>query len=200
MSCAKILKRFQVATPYGLVHVVAFEKLASPHHRQVILEILSEASGRTLVKDDIVQSKEHPRPELPALDFDVNWTHSGKVCVLAYGEPGTRSADGTGLKVGVDFEIHKDRGLHIADHFYSQEEVAYLKSLEPASAKKEFFRLWCRKEAFYKCVGGSFFEGSVRRNVLDSKHLLDDGHELAFLDIEEPLESVDAALCVAVSR
>lgn len=201
-----VLKRFDVETPLGVVHLVCFNK-AGVNHREVIFNVLSEAAGRTaagltgnaagltenatgLTAADLVQTEDHPKPTFPCLDFDVNWTHSGDVCVLAYGEPG--------VKVGVDYEVHKSKRLKIADHFFSPEEAAHIKSLDGAAAESEFFRLWCRKEALYKCVGGSFFEGALRRSLLGSELHLESGQTAYFCDVEEPVSDVVASLCVAV--
>lgn len=186
-----LLKRLDVKTPLGGVHLVCFSK-AGVNHREVILHILSDVSGKFLSVRSIVQTDEHPKPAVPALDFDVNWTHSGDICVLAYGEPGFR--------VGVDYEIHKPRRLKIADHFFNPDEVARIRSLTPDAAEREFFRLWCRKEALYKCVGGSFFEGALRRSTLDSKLQLDDGTLAYFCDVSEAVGAVEASLCVAVCQ
>jgi len=187
-----VLKRFDVETPLGVVHLVCFNK-TGVNHREVIFEVLSEVAGRTaavLTAADLVQTEDHPKPTFPCLDFDVNWTHSGDVCVLAYGVPG--------VKVGVDYEVHKSKRLKIADHFFSSEEAAHIKSLDGAAAESEFFRLWCRKEALYKCVGGSFFEGALRRSLLGAELHLESGRTAYFCDVEEPVSDVAASLCVAV--
>lgn len=191
MQNLPVLKRFDVKTPLGVVHLVSFDK-SCVKHREVILDELSKVSGRALSLSDIVQTEEHPRPEIPALDFDVNWTHSGDVCVLAYA--------GEGVHVGVDFEIHKPNRLRIADHFFSAEEASYLKGLEENRAVEEFFRLWCRKEALFKCVGGAFFEGAIRRFVMENPLSLDQSSTVHFCDIDEPVGAAKASLCVAVCK
>ncbi len=197
MSSAKILKRFNVETPVGIVHLVAFEK---HNHRETVVNLLSEVSGKSLTVTDIVQSEAHPRPEIPAINFDANWTHSRDICVLAYGTPGSKTGVDSGVIVGVDFEIHRSNRSHIADHFFSVEEASYLKSLDPVEAQEEFYRLWCRKEALFKCVGGSFFEGSIRRSVMDESMKVDSGlvHFIDFNGSTELDLGAAASLCVAV--
>lgn len=196
-----LLKRLDVETPLGVVHLVAFKK-TGVNHRLVILDELSDVAGCSLSLEDIVQSDAYPRPQISKLDFDVNWTHSGDICVLAYGEPGSKNNGGQtkGLRVGVDYEVHKAKRLHIAEHFFSSEEAARIASLAPELAVPEFFRLWCRKEALYKCVGGTFFEGSIRRSVLDTELLLDQNRMVYFSDVDEPLDGPEASLCIAVSE
>ncbi|MCQ2093193.1 MAG: 4'-phosphopantetheinyl transferase superfamily protein [Fibrobacter sp.] len=190
MQNIPVLKRFDVETPLGVVHLVCFNK-AGVNHREVIFGVLSEVSGRTVTSANLIENEENPKPTFPCLGFDVNWTHSGDICVLAYGD--------SGLRVGVDYEIHKARRLKIADHFFNPDEVTCIKSLSPDAAEREFFRLWCRKEALYKCVGGSFFEGALRRSMLDSRLLLEDGRLVYFCDVAEPVGETVASLCVAVS-
>ena len=192
-----------VETPLGVVHLAGFDQ--KPKHRPIIFEILSKISGKAITAEDLEESKENPRPFFPKLDFDTNWTHSNNYCVLAFGDRGSYGK----LWIGVDLERHSAKRLPLAQRFFSTEEAARIKSLtngaETGNAEKEFFRLWCRKEAFFKCVGGEFFEGSLRRSMLESPvqlkytgypipvHLVD----LNGSDIKAPMAS---ALCVAVSE
>jgi hypothetical protein len=211
-GCPREIRRLDVETPLGVVHLVGFAQ--KPDHRSVIFSILSDFSGMTVTASDLQESKEDPRPRFPKLDFDVNWTHSAGFCVLAFGERGSD------LRIGVDLERYSPKRLHLADRFFSVEEAAYIKSLAESSAmdpcgektaERGFFKLWCRKEAFYKCVGGDFFEGTLRRPMLHNPLLLEnakspvqgtgDRVEVHFVDLEG--DSVGAtepaALCIAVS-
>lgn len=196
MDNARVIQRFDVETPLGVVHLAGF--MQKPDHRSVVFEILSQFSGETVTAADLVESKENPRPSFPKLDFDVNWTHSNGFCVLAYGDRGSRSK----MRLGVDMERFLQKRLHLADRFFSAEEAALIKSLGADAAEQEFFKLWCRKEAFYKCIGGEFFEGTLRRNMLKSPVLLEaSGHEVHFVDLDAAVVGMPtpAALCVAVS-
>lgn len=177
-----------------------------PDHRSVIFGILSDFSGVTVTADDLQESKEDPRPHFSKLDFDVNWTHSAGYCVLAFGERGSLS----NMRIGVDLERYLPKRLHLADRFFSAEEAAYVKSLGE-SAEREFFRLWCRKEAFYKCVGGEFFEGTLRRPMLEDSVRFENAKspvqgtgdlvEVHFVDLTgDAIGAIEpAALCIAVS-
>jgi len=120
---------------------------------------------------DLRQSEAKPRPEFPGLGVDANWTHSGDVCVLAY------SFD---CQVGVDLERFRKRDLKIAQRFFHEEEVAYLMQMQAEGnsaglrckldendpALETFYDLWCRKEAYFKCFGGDFFEGTLKTCLL----------------------------------
>lgn len=52
----------------------------------------------------------------------------------------------------------------------------------------QFYRIWCRKEALFKCIGGSFLGGILSKNVLEDRV---DGAILT--DIQLPLENPFAA-------
>jgi len=199
-TCREI-KRLDVETPLGVVHLAGFAQ--KPDHRAVIFKILSEYGGECVTAADLCESKESPRPEFPKIDFDVNWTHSDGYCVLAYGERGSKGR----LKVGVDLERYSQKRLRLADRFFSKEEATQLASLGGEGAEMEFFKLWCRKEAFYKCVGGEFFEGTLRRDMRKNPVQVnapdsDESFSVYFVDLDAAAVGAPmrAALCVAVSR
>jgi 4'-phosphopantetheinyl transferase len=79
-----------------------------------------------------------------ALNF--NLAHSAELVLYAV----TR-----GRVVGIDIEyIHDDFAtLEIAEHFFSKDEVAALKSLPADQRTIGFFNCWSRKEAFIKAKG-----------------------------------------------
>lgn len=204
-----------VDTPLGVVHLAGFAQ--KPNHRAVIFKVLSEHAGVPVTAEDLVESKEEPRPTFPKLDFDVNWTHSDGYCVVAFGERGSRGS----LRLGVDLERYSPKRLHLADRFFSAEEAAFLKTFAESEtagaesitagaasrAEHEFFKLWCRKEAFYKCVGGEFFEGTLRRDMQKNPVLVErpdlvEPVAVHFVDLEASLVGfpIRAALCIAVSR
>ena len=196
---AREIHRIDVESPLGVVHVAGF--VQKPDHRSVILGILSDYCGEPLAAADLVESKDDPRPRFPKLDFDVNWTHSNGYCVCAFGERGSLER----LRIGVDLERYSPKRLHLAERFFSKEESARLATLDVDQAQKEFFKLWCRKEAFYKCVGGEFFEGTLRRDMQKNPVLVDapdsKPFEVHFVDLEAAAVGAPmlAALCLAVS-
>ena len=206
-SDSRTIRRLDVETPLGVVHLAGF--VQKPDHRSVILGILSEYVGEPVTAADIVESKEDTRPKFPKLDFDVNWTHSDGYCVVAFGERGS-----LGMRIGVDLERFSPRRLHLAERFFSADEADLIKSLmvsaegsaeqgDERAADQAFFRLWCRKEAFYKCVGGEFFEGTLRRNMLKNPvHLDAPDRSVYFVDLDGSAVGapMKAALCLAVSR
>ncbi|SHL20968.1 4'-phosphopantetheinyl transferase superfamily protein [Fibrobacter sp. UWEL] len=195
------IRRMDVDTPCGGVHVAAFPKGGEgvPPHREVIFKILSDYIGTPVTAGDLILVESEsasgtPRPTFPKLDFDVNWTHSGRECVVAYG-PRHSLKNNVGLHLGVDMEVHSPKHLRVAKRFYSPRENTYLESLDENLRQQEFYRLWCRKEALFKCVGGSFFEGSVSRDVLDNPQP-DRSCLVHFVDL--PWDG-PASLCIAVT-
>lgn len=201
---AREIRRLDVETPLGVIHLVGFAQ--KPDHRSVIFSILSDFSGMNVTASDLQESKENPRPYFPRLDFDVNWTHSAGYCVLAFGERGSKQ----NLRIGVDLERLSSKRLYLAERFFSAEESALIKKLvesgESESAEREFFRLWCRKESFYKCVGGEFFEGTLRRPLLENPVLIEvpDSKPVTvhFVDLSAAAIGMPdpAALCLALSK
>ena len=121
-SDSRTIRRLDVETPLGVVHLAGF--VQKPDHRSVILGLLSEYVGEPVTAADIVESKEDTRPKFPKLDFDVNWTHSDGYCVVAFGE-----RDSLGMRIGVDLERYSPRRLHLAERFFSADEADLIKSL-----------------------------------------------------------------------
>lgn len=190
----RTVRLMDVNTPLGVVHLAGFDQ--KPDHRSVIFAILSDYAGGPVTASDVEESKENTRPRFPKLDFDVNWTHSQGYCVLAYGERGSLGR----LRLGVDLERYSPKRLHLAERFFSPEEAALVNGLEGETAEQEFFKLWCRKEAFYKCVGGDFFEGTLRRDMQKNPLEISSG-KVHFVDLDGSVVGapVKAALCLAVS-
>ena len=60
-----------------------------------------------------------------------------------------------GCEVGVDVEQIRAnfKGMEIASHFFSSEEIAALAKLPPELATEAFFGCWTRKEAYVKARG-----------------------------------------------
>lgn len=56
--------------------------------------------------------------------------------------------------IGIDIEkIRTDQNLNLADRFFSEVEVAELKSLPESEQLQAFFNVWARKEAIIKATG-----------------------------------------------
>jgi 4'-phosphopantetheinyl transferase len=81
-------------------------------------------------------------------------------------------------EVGVDIEQVKPdfKGMEIAAHFFSSEEIAALAKLPPELGVEAFFGCWTRKEAYVKARGQglSIPLRSFTVSFADSKQLLRD--------------------------
>ena len=151
---------FPVSTIHGMVYLTVVSKT---NHREHIFKKLSEALNRKVTEQDLKTKTGSTRPEFPELPVDVNWTHSKDTCVLAYSKD---------CRVGIDLEFHSRDRLKLADRFFSTEEVNRLHQILQSEgapvAQSLFYTLWCRKEAFFKCHGGDFFEGTLRKSLLET--------------------------------
>lgn len=143
-----------ISTTQGDVY---FCVLSAKSHRKKIGEVLSDVLGQK-IEGETMPLDAFGRPDFSTYGLDVNWTHSRGICVLAY------SFD---AKVGVDLEFHKKRTLRLAKRFFNPEEVAAIEEFnEESLAQGLFYTLWCRKEAYFKCFGGHFFEEALAKSML----------------------------------
>lgn len=151
----EFLASSQAKTPFGSVSWCVFEKRL---HREQIRAILERAAGKSIGE---LAAVEGSKPRFLKSPFSASWSHSGNFCALAF----SRTAE-----VGIDLEVVRPRRdfMRLARRFFSPEEVALLAQLEGGAALREFFRLWCRKEAFFKCAGGTFFGGALARPLLEN--------------------------------
>ena len=83
-------------------------------------------------------------------------THNSKVSFsVSHSQTMGLFAFAEGREVGVDIEEVKEdfKGMQIASHFFSGEEIAGLAKLPPDQADKAFFECWTGKEAYVKARG-----------------------------------------------
>ncbi|HSQ40798.1 MAG TPA: 4'-phosphopantetheinyl transferase superfamily protein [Fibrobacteraceae bacterium] len=124
--------------------------------RQVLGEHLGLAPAEVPLSAD-----PHGRPLLETGPWRLSWTHSRNAIVLAL----VRDA-----QVGVDLEFHRPRQfLELATRFFHAAELQHLDMIS-------FYRLWTRKEALFKCVGGSLLEVlacDVRQDFHNGARLLE---------------------------
>lgn len=177
---------FPVSTLHGTVYLAVVPKT---NHREQIFKKLSGALYRNVTEQDLKTRAGSTRPEFPELSIDANWTHSKDTCVLAY------SRD---CRVGVDLEFHSRSRLKLAERFYSKVEVERLRQVQQnqgeEAAHNLFYTLWCRKEAFFKCRGGDFFEGTLRKPLLET---CVENVQLTDLNPEDLGIQGDCSLCLA---
>jgi hypothetical protein len=120
------------------------------------------------------------KPFIKNIKVMTNWSHSHGRLVLALA-----SCDSASCEVGIDLEFHKKRDIQkLAERFYNPLECKDLQI-------PEFYRLWARKEALYKCRGGDFF-GTLRA---DTRESWQDGTRL--IDLQGPWQEPHA-MAVAI--
>ena len=177
---------FPISTLHGMVYLTVVPKES---HREQIFKKLSEALNLKVTGQDLKTKEGSTRPEFPELSIDANWTHSKDTCVLAYSRE---------CRVGIDLEFHSRDRLKLAERFFSKVEVERLHQVlqdeGEEATRKLFYTLWCRKEAFFKCRGGDFFEGTLRKSMLETNV---DNVQLTDLDPTELGIQGDCSLCLA---
>jgi 4'-phosphopantetheinyl transferase len=105
--------------------------------------------------------------------------HNSKVCFsVSHSREMGLFAFASNCEVGVDIEQVKTnfKGMEIASHFFSSEEIAALAKLPPELGAEAFFECWTQKEAYVKARGQglSIPLRSFTVNFADSKQLLRD--------------------------
>ncbi len=93
------------------------------------------------------QGKPGLRVNLPQRSVQFNVSHSHGVALLAFA---------LGRHLGVDVEwVRPDFATeHIAERYFSPQEVMELRRLPPSLQDEGFFLCWTRKEAYIKALGG----------------------------------------------
>lgn len=102
------------------------------------------------------------KPFLKNSQFNFNLSHSGELALVAVAE---------NFDIGVDIERIRVEIKHqeLAEQFFSKDEKSYLQSFYETQAKKEFFRLWARKEAFVKAKGCGLSEPLENFSVITAE-------------------------------
>jgi 4'-phosphopantetheinyl transferase len=93
---------------------------------------------------------EHGKPTLTRSDSPTfNLSHSHEIGLLGV------VVDAGELRLGVDVEhARPGRAFEaIAEHFFTDDEAAWLSSLEPEQRASGFYRMWTHKEAYLKALG-----------------------------------------------
>lgn len=113
---------------------------------RLLLGAYLEVPGRDV---EIVRSRQG-KPGLGASQaasgITFNLSHAGDRLAIAIG---------THISLGIDIE-HRDRQLRwqaLARRWFSPDEAEWLKGMEGDPARREFLRLWTRREALIKAMG-----------------------------------------------
>jgi 4'-phosphopantetheinyl transferase len=120
----------------------------------------------------------HGKPELPGAELRFNLSHSGDRAVIAV----------AGVEVGIDVERTARRSRAIERTLTAGERDA----IGDADRHVELLRIWCRKEALAKAIGGGL---GWAPETFDTTQ--PDGHVLADLD---PGEGFVGAVALAAAK
>lgn len=107
------------------------------------------------------QYNHNGKPYLKGNPLSFNLSHSGQWCLCAVA---------LNCKLGVDLESNHP-GLNfesVAQRFFSPNELQWLQRITQPRQRRNFIRLWTRKEAWLKAKGGGFSEQDLD---LASAHL-----------------------------
>ena len=96
---------------------------------------------------------EHGKPYVEGNPWHFNISHSGEYLVMVFDK----------LPVGIDIqEMRPVRKPELIAKRFSEPERAYALS----GGAEAFYRVWCRKEAYAKCVGSGLTDEIFARNLL----------------------------------
>lgn len=83
----------------------------------------------------------HGKPEIRGLYFNLSHSHDYVVCAVS------------DKPVGCDVEKVAKIQENIAEHFFAENEVAYLNGFKVEERMDEFYRIWTMKESYLKMTG-----------------------------------------------
>lgn len=91
-----------------------------------------------------ISEDDNGKPYLEGIPICYSISHSGDMVAVALSPK----------EVGCDVECKSKNAMSIAEHFFSEDEVAFLRSIDDESRQGlEFTRLWTMKESVVKCSG-----------------------------------------------
>lgn len=115
---------------------------------RLLLGAYLQIPGRDVVTVRGAGGKPALAPPLARSGLAFNLSHAGDRLAIAVAR---------GMQVGIDIELpgRDVRWAKLARRWFSAAEAEWLESLEPASAKSEFLRLWTVREAMIKAMGAT---------------------------------------------
>lgn len=120
--------------------------------------LLRFALGEEAYRKAEFATGEHGKPYIKDHSIHYNISHSGQYAVLVVANS----------EVGVDVQEKKGKRMEAtAKRFFSQEEQRVFEACKTPERQVDlFFHIWCRKEAYGKCLGVGLNEQVLRTNVL----------------------------------
>ena len=123
-----------------------------------LCEKRAEVYGDRVITEDDVIILDGGKPEIPGICFSIS--HSGQMAILAMSDE----------LVGCDIELKRDATKGIAESYFADDEVAYLKGIAGEAARKDaFFDIWTKKESYIKATGEGLSRSLDSFSVLQMK-------------------------------
>ena len=147
--------------------------------------------AETLIR--ALKKGEHGKPYIDGFScFSIS--HTGSIWAVLIAD-----AESTGIpesgECGLDIQLGKDCDFRaIADRWFAPEDAALIKS-RSSNIKDSFFRIWTRREALAKALGGTVYDSELP--AVSRNHLTIDGKYYTVSDISFPeMSDLYASICI----
>ena len=162
--------------------------------RRLLKKAITEYTGNAEQAERLVgelKTGEHGKPYIEGFDrFSVS--HTGSIWAVLI----------DARECGLDIQLGKKCDINgIARRIYAPEDaerVALMAEDDPAAARDEFFRLWTRREAFAKAIGGSVYDTDLPSVAGESVTVNGKTYSLADIAFPETCCSEEACLYASV--
>lgn len=142
------------------------QKDAQMYVSSMLCDCVLRQYGRSLSD---VKRGAHGKPYVEGEPY-FNLSHSGEYVVMAVGD----------RPVGIDVEKKKDLSPAVAKAFLNPEELDYVTT----GSELSVLNLWCRKEAFLKCLGYGWDKANANRTSVLEQRILFEQEAYSFGEYE----------------
>ena len=162
--------------------------------RRLLKKAITEYTGNAEQAERLVgelKTGEHGKPYIEGFDrFSVS--HTGSIWAVLI----------DARACGLDIQLGKKCDINgIARRIYAPEDaerVALMAEDDPAAARDEFFRLWTRREAFAKAIGGSVYDTDLPSVAGESVTVNGKTYSLADVTFPKTCRSEEGGLYASV--
>ncbi len=175
----------------------AEDKLRFLKARYILRTIASSIHTNCDPKEIQISLNSFGKPYFNNIPIHFSITHSGQVAAVAFSKH---------LPVGIDIEHKREVSdmNQLAQRFFADSEVNYLRQFSGEEFINNFFRIWCAKEAYIKAIGlgvskelksFSTIHNNTISTVIDA---VDSSTNYKILDVDLGFEYA-SALCIPSS-
>lgn len=162
--------------------------------RRLLKKAIAEYTGDAQRAEHLageLKTGEHGKPYIEGFDF-FSVSHTGSIWAVLI----------DAHECGLDVQLYKRCDINaIARRIYAPEDadrVALMTEDDPAEAHDEFFRLWTRREALTKAMGGSVYDTDMPSVADESVTVNGKTYTLADVAFPEIRRSEEARLYASV--